>query len=194
MIDDLLDTMCIHWNQPRLKDGMVRGTQRYKCLGCGRNFVDAPKNRSLPFQKYLELLMMAREGRHSGNFKSATVDRWILEAKEHRPWFLNVLIWMGVKFSAHSTMFKEIPPDDPERLGMVAVGWVYSAYSAVLKRDPEIHLPKEFRENLIWLLWFAGDDDLKASIHHLTGIDQDGLLAICEASMRHGPPEARKAD
>jgi transposase len=75
----------------QVKNGFMRGKQRYRCKGCGLNFTDTPP-RGMPFQLkvlavllYVSGLSMNRTAKLLG-VSTPSVMRWIEQfAKEHAP-------------------------------------------------------------------------------------------------------------
>ncbi|WP_183992861.1 IS1 family transposase [Rhizobium wenxiniae] len=79
-----------------VKNGRVRNMQRFRCRSCSLNFVDEPKHRWPPSSKLINI-MFARAGEGPETaLEIARVDRWILEAKEHHPWFIRALAEFAV--------------------------------------------------------------------------------------------------
>lgn len=91
-MDDSEGVYCPECNGTNMvKNGIVRNMQRFRCKLCGFNFVNEPKHRWPPSAKMLALMLL-RVGEGSGDpTEAARVDRWLLEAKEHHPWFVRAL-------------------------------------------------------------------------------------------------------
>src|SRR5215210_3391731 len=76
-------------SEEQVKNGFMRGQQRYRCKGCGLNFTDTPK-RGMPFQLkvmavllYVSGLSMNRTAKLLG-VSTPSVMRWIEQfAKDH---------------------------------------------------------------------------------------------------------------
>ncbi len=83
-------------NNNAVKNGKVRGQQRYCCRACGFNYAAKYKHRWSHSEKLVNLLLY-----RSGNTISyaakvsgatvQTVSRWLQEAKYEHPWFVQIL-------------------------------------------------------------------------------------------------------
>ncbi|TBB75457.1 IS1 family transposase [Rhizobium ruizarguesonis] len=76
-----------------VKNGFVRGTQRYLCRPCNKNFAAEFKRRWPTSSKLLNLMLYCGgetlEAVSEGCGASpSTVDRWQTEAREHHSWFV----------------------------------------------------------------------------------------------------------
>ena len=76
-----------------VKNGMVRGTQRYRCRACCKNFSTEFKSRWPASSKLINLIAYRsgeplEEVSEGCGASPSTVDRWLAEAKEHHPWFV----------------------------------------------------------------------------------------------------------
>ncbi|QQM14041.1 hypothetical protein [Rhizobium phage vB_RleA_TRX32-1] len=76
-----------------VKNGVVRGTQRYRCRPCNKNFSAEFKHRWPTSSKLLNLMLYCggetlEEVSEGCGASPSTVDRWKTEAIEHHPWFV----------------------------------------------------------------------------------------------------------
>ncbi len=79
-----------------VKNGKVRGHQRYKCHFCQKNFVLEFEHRWPNDSRLLNLLLLASGESRDKVAKDCqatpeTVSRWLLEAKEQQDWFIEAL-------------------------------------------------------------------------------------------------------
>ena len=84
-----------------VKNGRVRGLQRFRCRACGFNYTQKHKRGFPPYLK-LHTLIYYRLGLTmnvasditpgvAGSVSVQTVSRWLKEAKAKNPWFLQAL-------------------------------------------------------------------------------------------------------
>ena len=79
-----------------VKNGKVRGHQRYKCKFCQKNFSQEFEHRWPNDSRLLNLLLLAvgtsrDEVAEGCGATPETVDRWLLDAKEQKGWFISAL-------------------------------------------------------------------------------------------------------
>lgn len=79
-----------------VRNGKVRGHQRYKCGFCQKNFSQGFEHRWPNDSKLINLLLLASGESRDEVAKGCqatpeTVGRWLLDAKEQRDWFIEVL-------------------------------------------------------------------------------------------------------
>jgi hypothetical protein len=100
-LEELEDVRCPLCDGSKfVKNGLVRGVQRYRCNPCKTNFSTEFKKRWPPSSKLITLLLLqsgeSMEELRAGGASPQTIDRWLSEAKEHHPWFVRALAEHGV--------------------------------------------------------------------------------------------------
>lgn len=79
------------------RNGTVRGSQRYRCLNCGFNFVAEPSGRWPGDAKLFNLFIGRLEGKSVSEIATdakttpQTVSRWLLDVWELKPWFVQAV-------------------------------------------------------------------------------------------------------
>ncbi|MBB2678335.1 UNVERIFIED_ORG: hypothetical protein M2312_001843 [Rhizobium esperanzae] len=109
-----------------VKNGKVRRTQRYRCGSCDLNFVHDPKHRWPPSSKLINLIVFQDGEVPKDPVKAARCGRWVLEAKEHHPWFVRALAEQAV-YAANR---------EGETIETTLAG-VWGLYAFITKRNPE---------------------------------------------------------
>ena len=112
-----------------VKNGKVRGVQRYRCQPCRFNFVMEVKHRWEPTAKLINLIFLAdgediTKAAEDIGVTPQTLDRWQLEAKEHNDWFIDAL--------ASHAVFSFNKDGDIESALSGALGF----YQFITNRDP----------------------------------------------------------
>ncbi|KXF78119.1 hypothetical protein ATN84_23405 [Paramesorhizobium deserti] len=125
--DDDDDVYCPGCNgRDFVKNGKVRKMQRFRCRPCGLNFVNDPKHRWPPSSKMINLVLLQAGDGPEEPVEAARADRWLLEAKEHHPWFIRALAEQAVTTA------------DQERGTMEKIlTRTWELYAFITKRDPE---------------------------------------------------------
>lgn len=80
-----------------VRNGKVRRTQRYLCCSCKRNFSNQFKRRWPRDSKLINLLLLQSgedmdEVAKGCGATSQTVERWLLDAMDLKPWFVDSLV------------------------------------------------------------------------------------------------------
>lgn len=128
---------CPQCNGESVRNGVVRGVQRYRCRSCDRNFVTETKNRTPRAVKF-EQVVRRRNGRTPLDGASiASIDRWVLEAQEHHEWFLRAIAEWGVKNYRFPASMAERRASEAAQQGKIVIDAVFEAYETALLRDPK---------------------------------------------------------
>ncbi|WP_246703971.1 IS1 family transposase [Rhizobium sp. P38BS-XIX] len=109
-----------------VKNGKVRKMQRFRCRPCGLNFVNDPKHRWPPSSKMLNLVLLQTGNQPEEIAEAARADRWLLEAKEHHPWFIRAL-------AEHAL----VTVDQDKETMETALTRAWELYAFVTNRNPE---------------------------------------------------------
>lgn len=130
---------CPECNCDCVKNGKVRGVQRFRCGVCNLNFVNEVKKRYHRSYKYDQVVRRKNGMDLLDGATVATVDRWVLEAQEHHRWFLRCVAEIGVQatyYSEHSKRGRLYRG----QLGKIALDAMFEAYELALCRDAFVHL------------------------------------------------------
>lgn len=142
------DVYCPSCDKPGVvKNGFVRRVQRFRCRWCRLNFVDEPKHRWPPDSKMLNVLMFVMGERPENDVDFTRVDRWLLEAKEHHPWFIRALAQQAVLTSTY----------DGETIE-TAIARTWGLYALITNRDPD-KFYDSLATDLYSMMAKIGDDD-----------------------------------
>lgn len=139
-----------------VKNGKVRGVQRYRCQPCRFNFVMEVKHRWDRSAKLINVLCLADGENLTASAESIgvtpqTLDRWLLEAKEHSNWFIDALADMAVySFDQDS---------DIEKALSGAIGF----YQFITKRDANQYYDA-FVPKLLERMIHTGSDSMLARL------------------------------
>lgn len=131
---------CPECNHDCVKNGKVRGVQRFRCVQCKFNFVVQVKNRFNRSYKYDQVVRRTSGWDLLDGASLATVDRWVLEAQEHHPWFLRRIAEIGEQATHYSEHSKTTRPSHRGHLGKIALDAMFEAYALALRRDAFVHL------------------------------------------------------
>jgi hypothetical protein len=158
-------------DQNFVKNGVVRGTQRYRCKACNINFSTEFKNRWPNDSKLINLMlyrsgMSLRDLSDDGGATPQAVDRWLSEAKEHHLWFVRAI----AEHVLYSFEDRQQTVEDALSGGM-------GLYGFITERDPD-RASGEFVDKLVVQLGTIGSqrfvDALMAFLESLPGNRKEG--------------------